>query len=126
MSDQPSLRCVNCGSSLGVPPAGATVIRCPVCQLDNPLFVAPASSPLTAELFARGLEALVSRARSSGVSGATIVSVLRDELEFAAELATVGRQLHVQILDLGPAEGQPTAAPVRDRTTVLRGRAMGE
>lgn len=126
MSDQPSLRCVNCGSSLGMPPAGATVVRCPVCQLDNPLFVAPPSSPLTAELLARGLEALVTRARASGVSGETIVSVLRDELEFAAELANGGRQLHIQILDLGPAEGRPAGPPIRDRTTVLRGRSVGE
>ena len=126
MSNLASLRCVNCGSSLGVPPVGATVVRCPVCQLDNPLFVAPTSSPLTAELFARGLEALVAQARASGVSGEAIVAVLRDELEFAAELAHAGRQLHVQILDLGPAEGQAATPPIRDRTSVLRGRTVGE
>lgn len=123
------LRCVNCGSPLGTPPEDAVSIRCPVCQFDNPVFAAARGPALTADMLARSVGELVARARNSGVSAEVIVDMLRDELQFAAELAHAGRQLHVQILDLGPAEGQfasAPAAPLRDRTAVLRGRAVGE
>lgn len=126
MSGRLVLRCINCGSLLGTAPEHATAVRCPVCQLENPIFAAAGDSAITLELLARGVEALVAQARASGVNAESIVGVLRDELQFAAELAHTGRQLHVQILDLGPAEGQFAAPPIRDRTAVLRGRAVGE
>lgn len=118
------MRCVNCGTMLE-PPAlsGAADVICPVCNYHMASDAQSAAAhALTAAELETQLGALVVEARESGVPSEEIVRVLRDELEFAAELAHAGRRLTVQIIDLGPQEGQGLARPVRDRSSVLRGR----
>ncbi len=124
MRAQPSIRCVNCGTALEAPPEGAAGVICPVCQFMNDLR-APAVLALTHDSFEAQLGDLISQARASGLRADEIVRVLRDELEFAAELASGGRQLTVQIIDLGPLDADLLRRPVRDRTSMLRGRAVG-
>jgi LSD1 subclass zinc finger protein len=121
MRDQPSIVCVNCGTMLEAPEGAAGVI-CPVCQFYNDLSVS-ATLGLTPDALEAQLGDLIARARASGLTLDDIVRVLRDELEFAAELASGGRHLYVQILDLGPLESQGLQRPVRDRGALLRGRS---
>lgn len=124
MREQPSIRCLNCGTALEAPPEGAAGVICPVCQYLNDL-QAPAVLALTADSFEARLGDLIGQARSSGLAPDEIVRVLRDELEFAAELASTGRHLTVQIIDLGPLDAEALRRPTRDRTSILRGRAVG-
>jgi hypothetical protein len=80
---------------------------------------------LTADDLAQRLGALMADARAAAIDDETIVQVLSDELEFAAELAHAGRNMCVQVIDLGPLEEPAFARPVRDRSTILRRRALG-
>jgi hypothetical protein len=125
MDDQLSLRCANCGTPLDPPARGESGVTCPVCQLFNVTSAAPAAPRLTLEAFEEQLSELVAHARTSGISPDTIVHLLRDELEFAAELASGGRDLCVQIIDLGPRVGQPLRRSSRDDSVLLRGRTAG-
>lgn len=126
MRELSSIRCVNCGTSLNLPPEGASGVRCPVCGLFND-FSAPLPEliPTPDALVAR-LGDLITLAQASGLTQEEIIGVLRDELEFAAELSSDGRHLHVQIIDLGPLEMRSLERPGRDRGRLLRGRAVGE
>jgi hypothetical protein len=69
------------------------------------------------------LGALISSARESGVDAEAIVHALRDELEFAAEMADTGRHFSVQLIDLGPREATILHRPAHDRRTILQTRS---
>ncbi|HMQ30948.1 MAG TPA: hypothetical protein PKD53_09475 [Chloroflexaceae bacterium] len=125
MSSQQAIVCANCGTTMEPPQPGTTSVRCRVCQLVNEIGAAPQTLAFTRDSLEHSLGNLLAQARAGGLTSDEIVATLRDELEFAAELAHVGRQICVQIIDLGPSEGQTVQQPVRDRTTVLRGRAVG-
>jgi phage FluMu protein Com len=125
MDDLLYLHCANCGTVLEAPGEGEIGVTCPVCQFFN---VARAPSPepaITIETLETRLGDLVSQARASGLPLESIVHLLRDELEFAAELASSGRDLCVQIIDLGPRMGQPLRRSSRDDSMLLRRRAAG-
>lgn len=124
MRAQPLIYCVNCGTALGFPLEGVAGVTCPVCQLFNELR-APERLTLTPDALEARLGDLIGQARAGGMPPDEIVRVLREELEFAAELASAGRHLCVQIIDLGPLESQGLQRPVRDRGAMLRGRAIG-
>jgi len=70
------------------------------------------------------LGALITGARASGLAAPIIVQALRDELEFAAELAHAGRRFCVQLIDLGPQESAILQRPVRDRRAMLQTRSV--
>ncbi|NTV63699.1 MAG: hypothetical protein HGA65_09205 [Oscillochloris sp.] len=125
MQNHESLCCVNCGTSLDTSARGAFGIVCPVCQLFNPFDATRPDPDLTVEVFEARLGALVTQARASGIPLDAIVHTLRDELEFSAELASGGRDLQVQIIDLGPSAVQPLRRVQRDDSAMLRGRAIG-
>ncbi|PDV97915.1 hypothetical protein [Candidatus Chloroploca asiatica] len=120
-----SLRCSNCGTPLELPAKGVFGVNCPVCQLLNTFGVLLPDSDLTAETFEAQLGNLVAQARTSGIPLDVIVHTLRDELEFSAELASRGRDLYVQIIDLGPSISQPLRRSQRDDSAMLRGRSVG-
>lgn len=102
------LRCPNCGATSRSEDAptsdardrrGATT-RCPVCEFE---FASQVKDRLiSVDDFGSNVNALIERARSSGVPADDIVRVLRDELAFSAEMANRGRRLCVEIIDLGP------------------------
>jgi hypothetical protein len=65
-------------------------------------------------------------ARASGLDTEAIVHALRDELEFAAEMGHAGRRFSVQLIDLGPQEGEILNRPVRDRREILQNRSVNK
>lgn len=103
-------------------PAG---YRCPVCQLQfTPAGPEPIGQLASAEDLESRLSSLVSLARASGLSADEIVQALRDELAFTAEMANRGRQVFVQIIDLGPQGGMAAdpAAPEGRELLLSRGQ----
>ena len=116
MSRQPlSLKCPNCGHEFTVSSDENTDARqsgyyCPVCQcrIAPPSSVAPGEAQGLADIQAQ-IDLLLRTARANGVPPSDIVALLRDELEFEAELAQMGRRMVVQIIDLGPRD--TTATP---------------
>ena len=70
------------------------------------------------------LGALIASARASGLDADIIVQALRDELEFAAEMAHAGRHFCVQLIDLGPQENNILQRPVHDRREILQTRSV--
>lgn len=68
--------------------------------------------------------ALVYEARTSGISGADIMQVLGDELEFAAEMVNTGHTFVVTLMDLGDLQLDPVRRPQPERLTVLEGRGV--
>lgn len=125
MRDQRSLRCANCGTLLDLP-VGANLVGvlCPVCQFFNGFSTAAEETTLTYETLEARLSDLITRGRASGIPLDDIVRLLRDELEFTAELAHSGRDLCVQIVDLGPRTGEPIRR-TQHNEHLLRGRALG-
>jgi hypothetical protein len=123
MEEHVLLSCTNCGHEWS--PQGAS-LECPVCGFPAVADMAMDSAAIRsiADLEAQ-LSALLISARASGLDADEIVRVLRDELEFAAELAHAGRRLYVQLLDLGPQEGDMRTQPSRNRGATLRGRGVG-
>ena len=133
MTQQSTVRCTNCGTewALEARPrhlGGASVSEptCPVCHL-------PVSTDETALLrfvstddLETQLRALMSSARASGLGAEVIVHVLRDELEFAAEMGQAGRRFSVQLIDLGPQQGEILNRPVRDRREILQHRSVSK
>lgn len=79
---------------------------------------------MSADDLSSQLGALITSARASGLSAATIVQALRDELEFAAEMAQAGRHFCVQLIDLGPQESNILQRPLRDRREILQTRSV--
>ncbi|WP_129628377.1 hypothetical protein [Candidatus Oscillochloris fontis] len=125
MQNLEMLRCTNCGTPLEPPVKGVFGVICPVCQLFNTFGAPLPDSDLTAEVFEARLGDLVAEARASSIPADVIVHILRDELEFSAELANHGRDLYVQIIDLGPSISQPLRRSQRDENMRLRGRVVG-
>jgi threonine synthase len=123
MEEHVVLRCANCGNEWE--PQGLS-LNCPVCGFPAVAEMAIDSTAIRsiADLEAQ-LSALLLGARASGLDPDEVVRVLRDELEFAAELAHAGRRLYVQLLDLGPQEADMRAQPTRNRGATLRGRGVG-
>jgi hypothetical protein len=128
------LRCDNCGTMLGLPSEDSSGVSCPACHLFHDLsspqdlpFSTSEASPLeimsTDDLEAR-LRALMSNARASGLGAEVIVQALRDELEFAAEMGHAGRRFSVQLIDLGPQEGEILNRPVRDRSSLRQSQHL--
>jgi hypothetical protein len=78
----------------------------------------------SADELAELLSALITGARQGGLDADVIVQTLRDELEFAAEMAHTGRHFCVQLIDLGPQESNILQRPVRDRREVLQTRSV--
>jgi hypothetical protein len=127
MTQQSIVRCTNCGTewalearSIHLGGASVSEPTCPVCHL--PLSTGE-TSPLrlvSADDLETQLRALMSSARASGLDTEVIVQVLRDELEFAAEMGHAGRRFSVQLIDLGPQEGEILNRPVRDRREILQ------
>jgi hypothetical protein len=97
---------------------------CPVCRLPLSTSEMSAMSPMSTNDLATQLGALVTSARASGLDAEVIVHVLRDELEFAAEMAHAGRHFYVQLIDLGPRESDILQRPVRDRRAILQTRSV--
>ncbi|NNJ12990.1 hypothetical protein EKD04_021940 [Chloroflexales bacterium ZM16-3] len=110
---------------LDLPGKDAPGVTCPVCQLFNPLRDSAPEPALTLEALEVRLGDLLAQSRASGLPLDSIVHILRDELEFTAELASKGRDLCVQIIDLGPRVGEPMRRSSRDESLMLRGRAVG-
>jgi hypothetical protein len=129
MEESVVLHCINCGYewAQGIPGGSrARTYACPVCEFPVSLQVASvAGAPLTIDELEQRLSALMAEARDAGVEDETIMQLLSDELEFAAELAHAGRNMCVQVIDLGPIEELAFDRPVRDRSLVLRRRALG-
>jgi hypothetical protein len=138
MSDRTMMHCANCGAEWpveaaapveqAVPAEQPTSLTCPICGYR---VASGPSSPegrtaITADYLESQLVQLIAGARESGLEPETIVRILRDELEFAAELMHAGRQICVQIVDLGAYEGMAMARPMRDRAAVLRGRSLNQ
>jgi hypothetical protein len=128
MEESIVLHCANCGYEwTQAAPSSSTlqIYACPVCEYPVSLEAAPAGASFTADDLAQRLGALMAEARVVGIDDETIVQILSDELEFAAEIANAGRNMCVQIIDLGPLEELAFERPVRDRSAVLRRRALG-
>jgi hypothetical protein len=125
MSEWSSVQCSNCGAMIEIPLIGVDTVHCPVCQYVFELRAPSQIHEFTPEALETSLSNLMAQARASGLDRDEIVRVLRDELEFAAELAHTGRNMTVQIIDLGPLESHAARPPIRDRTTILRGRVVG-
>lgn len=133
MSRQHVIRCENCGTEWAVEEHVYTADEvaaledvCPVCHFRVASVAMPALAAMqsTRDLELR-LSALISEARTSGLDDASIVDTLRDELEFIAELAHAGRNLSVQIIDLGPQDSDLAQRPLRDRRDILQTRSVG-
>lgn len=125
MSTLVSFHCANCGTPLELPDTGFGAVVCPVCHFVNQVRSGSPALALTSDTLETQLGALIDQARTGGLELEEIVRVLRDELEFTAELASHGRNLSVQIMDLGPYEAHSFQRPMRDRSAMLRGRAVG-
>lgn len=125
MDTQRSIHCANCGTSLTLGAADGPGVTCPVCHFTNSPDIRSTEHGLTLDAFEARLGALHNEARASGLLPDDIVHVLRDELEFAAELANRGRDLCVQIVDLGPRRGEPVRRTGGDSSPLLRGRTAG-
>ena len=124
------VQCSNCGTEWnpaprsldqGGAPAGADV--CPVCQLPVSTSETAPQRLISVNDLSVQLGALIAGARASGLAPDSIVQVLRDELEFAAEMAHVGRNFCVQLIDLGPQESNILQRPARDRREILQSRS---
>ena len=123
------IRCPNCGTEWAPQEPLTTSgsdsdwgYTCPVCQYHvSATPEAPQEALTGAELQAR-LAELLTLARTSGLSSEEIVNIMRDELEFEAELSTPGRRMLVQIIDLGTIEPEITVVAAVRRQDTVRGR----
>lgn len=131
MPQQRVVRCSNCGT-IWAPAARSrdqedpftSAAVCPVCKLAQPAAEIALKRALSADDLASELGALITDARASSLASAVIIQALRDELEFAAELANPGRRFCVQLIDLGPQESSMIERPVRDRRAALQTRSV--
>lgn len=122
--------CAHCGSTWKVEEkeesnadAGAGDV-CPVCgyRLNPACPDAEEQHALSIGELEQQLNALVRDAYAAGIYPATIVCVLRSELEYAAELATRGRRFIVQVIDLGPQDPGAAHEQPNPRTALPRRR----
>jgi DNA-directed RNA polymerase subunit RPC12/RpoP len=119
------LRCPNCGTQWR--PTTLTTggeISCPVClhRFETP-DVQERRTSFSVRDFAEQISALINRARIEGLSSDVITDVLRDELAYNAELANPSHTFHVQIVDLGPAEGAIRTLPPNEARMILQRRS---
>ena len=131
MPQQRAVRCTNCGTewtpadrSLDQGGTSAGTAACPVCQLPMPTSETAPKRYMSVNELSAQLGALITSARASDLDEALIVQALRDELEFAAEMAHAGRHFCVQLIDLGPQESDILQRPVRDRRAILQTRSV--
>lgn len=127
MPQSRAIQCTNCGTTWAaaerpLEPGGAEV--CPVCQLAVSPGEASARRVSSVSDLVSQLGALIGSARAGGVDDELIVQALRDELEFAAEMAHAGRHFCVQLIDLGPQAGDILQRPVHDRREMLQTRSV--
>ncbi|MCS6938249.1 MAG: hypothetical protein RMJ55_06540 [Roseiflexaceae bacterium] len=119
------LRCPNCGAEWR-PTTMATGVKisCPVCfhYFEQPDAL-ETRKPFSVRDFAEQISALINRARTEGLSSDVITKVLRDELAYNAELANPSHIFHVQIVDLGPAEGATRTLPPNEARMILQRRS---
>jgi len=131
MSQAEMMRCATCGTEWMLEPAlpgtaEGEVVECPVCHfrvLNDAMALAAIDSASDLEA---SLSALIAAAREGGLPSEAILQALREELEFAAELAHVGRNFSVQIIDLGPQDAELVQRPHRDRREILQTRSVGK
>ncbi len=119
------LRCPNCGAEWR-PTALATSgeISCPVClHRFATSDVLETRRSFSVRDFAEQISALINRARTEGLSSDVITDVLRDELAYNAELDNPSHTFHVQIVDLGPAEGAIRTLPPNEARMILQRRS---
>ena len=131
MPQQRVVRCSNCGTtwtpaarSRDQGGASASAAVCPVCKLPLPTGETAIKRSMSVDDLSTQLGALITGARASGLDATIIVQALRDELEFAAELAHAGRHFCVQLIDLGPQESTILQRPVRDRRAMIQTRSV--
>lgn len=122
MNTDVRLHCPNCGTDFAAPSTHAgepnpTDHICPVCQFTVTGTPTPAADAVSFDDLQAQLDAVLAHARSAGVPPDDITRVLRDELEFHAELAHEGHRFVVQVIDLGrqsPGLGDTVIADGRD------------
>lgn len=127
MPQSQATRCTNCGTVWTPAEQRAeqnSVQACPVCGLPQAAGDTVAQGASSIGELADQLGALINSARLGGLDADLIVQALRDELEFAAEMANAGRHFCVQLIDLGPQESNILQRPVRDRREVLQTRSV--
>ncbi len=120
-------RCTNCGTvwtPAELQAEQALARSCPVCGMSEAGGETNSLGVSSAGELADQLGALINSARQGGLPADVIVQALRDELEFAAEMAHAGRHFCVQLIDLGPQESDILQRPVRDRREVLQTRSV--
>jgi hypothetical protein len=118
-------RCPNCGAEWR-PTTSITGadITCPVCFYHfEATAVRQQRAPFSVREFAEQISALINRARTEGLSNDVITKVLRDELAYNAELANPSHTFHVQIVDLGPAEGMTRMLPPNEARIMVQRRS---
>lgn len=130
MSVERMKQCENCGSTWTVQETGEAGVEsgaddvCPVCGY-TPGAAHPDAEEhhvLSVGELEQQINTLVLDARASGIYPDAIVRVLREELEFAAELAKSGRRFSVQIIDLGPQEFMAPLSQADPRLALPRRR----
>ncbi len=129
MDSDVRLHCPNCGADFAPPSphdsqSEPTGYACPVCQFQVSATDAPTEASVSLDDLQAELETLLSHARSSGVPVDDITRMLRDELEFHAELGHGGRRFAVQIIDLGPQSSVAGNAPHIDGRELLHSRGQ--
>ena len=127
MPQSQATRCTNCGTVWTPAEQRAeqnSVQAGPVCGLPQAAGDTVAQGASSIGELADQLGALINSARLGGLDADLIVQALRDELEFAAEMANAGRHFCVQLIDLGPQESNILQRPVRDRREVLQTRSV--
>lgn len=119
------LRCPHCGAEWRPTTLAIGMqISCPVCFHYFEHSDAPETrKSLSVRDFAEQISALINRARTAGLSSDVITKVLRDELVYNAELANPSHIFHVQIVDLGPAEGTTRTLPPNEARMILQRRS---
>jgi hypothetical protein len=126
---QYTVRCGNCGTPLV--PESATVqyaahaqalAMCPVCHFEYASGEAETLQVRSVGELETRLDELLRSARASGLETNAIVRALRTELAFAAEIGHAGRRFTVQLIDLGPQEGELLRRPRRHPRTATSSR----
>lgn len=132
MKKQITVQCQNCGTEFAVvaPPAvyyKEPGYQCPTCHFYQVIQHSPEVLNIhSQDELEDQLSTFIEQARMNGWKGEDIVSALRRELEFAAELAHPGRRLYVQLIDLGAQDSEPRAQFTPDQREILQSRSVGQ
>jgi hypothetical protein len=114
------LSCTNCGSSFEtfdspriIKGDNGNEYTCPVCAFyPNRAGVSTEQSLTAITDFEQFIRQTLIQARASGVQDSEIISVLKSELEFAAEIGGMGHSFLVQLIDLGSHENSNGPDPI--------------